>query len=231
MAKQLPKTPKALSADYRKKIVLALTEALEDVWDEIPESELASHGILKLSDYLKQVEINTYEKRYALGSLEDYRNKIRSIKFNLKHNGIILFSKYSPDELVDVPPNELGAGWAGYVGSGEKKSNSDKDIYAPVCKILSEESKKEATRITASNAATAAGSGIRDSSEISGILEDYQKNIIPKVLGHVKIQSMILCRYCGPSAYVETFSKQTRSADEGETTFANCTKCKRKWRA
>jgi DNA-directed RNA polymerase subunit M/transcription elongation factor TFIIS len=200
MSKHLPKITKALTVEYRRNIVEKLIEQLREAWVETGETTLAN--------YITQLEICIYEKKYILGSLEDYRSKIRSLKFNLKYNGTTLFIKYSPDELIDLTSAELGA---------TSSMATAAAVYNPIGQSSVEESKPIPKT--------------RDAYEISSALEELDKNVLPNVLGLDKEKkSMLVCFKCGPSGYVKTHSRQTRSADEGETTFAECTKCGNKWK-
>jgi DNA-directed RNA polymerase subunit M/transcription elongation factor TFIIS len=200
MSKYLVKVPKALVPEYRKKVVSILCAP------EIEEEWLLKNGssTRKFKEYIEKLESLTHDQKHLLGSLEDYRNKIKDLKFNLKHNGRNLFN-YSPEDLIEVDlANEP---------SSLKKSN-----YEPLSKIIARSKSNKAEENYGD-------------SDVPSIVDRFKKVVIPNVFGSSKATSMIHCRYCGPSAYVETFSKQTRGADEGETTFAECTTCGRKWRA
>jgi DNA-directed RNA polymerase subunit M/transcription elongation factor TFIIS len=226
MSKNAPKTPKILSASYRKKIVDYFNVAdIEKSWNVggTDKAGGVSSKTTTFLNYIKKLENAIYDKKYSLGSLDEYRNKVESLKYNLRHNGVNLLLRYSPEELVDVSPHDLGAS---FTASSEQQQFQTKSSYDPLCltvaslKIEERQSESESTSTSK-----------LDPTENASVVDHYRKKILPKVLGKVKLVSMLRCKHCGPSAYVESYSKQTRSADEGETTFANCTKCKRKWRA
>lgn len=220
MSKNTPKIPKALTTDFRKKVLLSFVGNLQSVWNLISKKKLEElHGILELKDYIKELENVVYEKTYVLGSMEGYTNKLKCLKFNLRHNGVVLFSSYFPEELSTLSSEDLGKNWT------EDLENEERNYY-PLHKLVEENEKKKIMLSATTTNITAT----KDFSEISTIVDNYQKNIIPGVFGNAKMRSMLKCRFCGPSAYVDAKTKQTRSADEGETVFAECTKCRRKWK-
>lgn len=79
------------------------------------------------------------------------------------------------------------------------------------------DSQKEATRdLIIKN------SPVFDSSRKRNFLE------ITKDLRTVKVESYTQCKKC-KQFHVDSFSKQVRSGDEGETTFNKCTDCGHQW--
>lgn len=283
MSKHLPKTMKPLPADHRKVVIDQLRQDLTPVWEKFNENTLKSteHGITKLSTYLREMENDAYEKRYLMGSLDDYRDKIRTLKFNLKYNGAVLFLRHAPDDIVDLEPRELGLGYV--PPSNNSNNNSDKSnlVDAIVVKLekvadsmtngacsnlsltsvqpeLSSNAPANHQQPTSTNANNDTDSCNGDGSDgnqnyspvdkifeqeavnqkirndkaldIALTVDKFKKNISRRIIGKAGGKSMVRCNRCGPRAYVETRSKQIRSADEPETTFCFCTKCERRWR-
>lgn len=304
MSKHLPKTIKPLTADQRKVVIDQLRQDLTPIWEKFNGNTLKSskHGITKLSTYLREMENDAYEKRYLMGSLDDYRDKIRTLKYNLKYNGAILFLRHAPDNIVDIEPRELGLG---FVPLSNNSNNSNNFVDVQVTTKLEKSTDTQTDNNTntnnlssTSNTTTSSrqkqkqselntdaqtsissnqhhdnanakknnnssksdknletvnnGSGsnrtyspvqkifeqeiinqkIRNESalDVALTVDKFKKNISRRIIGKAGGKSMVRCNRCGPRAYVETRSKQIRSADEPETTFCFCTKCERRWR-
>jgi DNA-directed RNA polymerase subunit M/transcription elongation factor TFIIS len=197
---------KTLSIKDRKTITNKLIKDLSEFWGA------GNKNFSNIKEYITVLEEHVYDRKYLTGSLEDYRNKIFSLKFNLENNGNFLFPKYSPSELLKLTTEELGIGY--------ENKNKNYDPIVEIKKSIASDLVENESKNKKKNAY-----------EILGTLDDLQKNILPKVLGDGPIKSIIRCSKCGPDAYVKTHSRQTRSADEGETTFAECTICGKTWKS
>lgn len=221
MSKHLPKTSKALSNEYRKRIVEEIGNNLKNVWNDCKFSEehvKKDKCFKSLNEYITQLEAKVYNRKYVLGSIDDYRLKIKTLQYNLQHNGLYLFTKYTPSELTILSATELGKN-ADLTNIQNISNSKNVMSYSPIVVIVDVEPNEKGKKVK-----------VRDAYEISSTLEDIETNILPKVLGIGKLKSMMSCNKCGPGAYVRTHGRQTRSADEGETTFCECTKCGTKWR-
>src|SRR5207244_301334 len=59
-------------------------------------------------------------------------------------------------------------------------------------------------------------------------MKDLTKTVLVDTLGEV--ESMCPCPKCGMAFGIDTDSKQTRKADEGQTVFFKCPKCNHGWK-